>query len=179
MDGQRGGRAYLRARSYRLAAPGPAGRGRRRRICRGSGRKGRKHPLAHRLQRRNLVRTGAGGGFPRRHRSRTNRPPDAVERQRGGVRLQRAVGKRRREHHHHDCRHHAQGRHDLCAGGVGVPPRSDCRLHRHCRTRCRARQGVRAEGPRPSRRGASQPCAAGRTRRRGGGGAAFRRGRGL
>jgi hypothetical protein len=52
---------------------------------------------------------GAGGGFPRRHRARADRPADAVECRRGRVRLQPAGCCRRREHHHGDRRHHPQG----------------------------------------------------------------------
>ena len=54
----------------------------------------------------------------------------------------------------------------LCAGGVGVSSGRGRHLHRCCRARRRARQGVRAEGARPSRRRAAEPRAAGRARRR-------------
>jgi general secretion pathway protein L len=46
--------------------------------------------------------------------ARADRPADAVERQRGGVRLQSACRQRHRKHHHYDCGHHAQGGDGLC-----------------------------------------------------------------
>ena len=111
---------------------------------------------------------GAGGGFPRRHRARADRPPDAMERQRGGVRLQHPDRERTREHHHGDRGHHAQGGDDLRSGGVDISSRRGRGLHRRRRAQCGPGQGVRAESPRPSRCRQAEPRAAGRSRRHGG-----------
>jgi len=126
-DRKRRERDHRGRQSHRRAACDPSGGGRRRRFCgRGAGKadnipariafadgalsapnlgplfRGRRVEIVLQPNASCSDRwsSGAGGGFPRGYRACADRPPDAVDGGRGGVRLHRAGGLWRRHHHH-------------------------------------------------------------------------------
>ncbi len=132
----------------------------------GQGQPGRDRAAAEALPVSSAGTAGARGRLHRGHRARADRSPDAVERERGGVRLHRAQCQRRREHHHDDRRDHAQGGDGICAGAVRVPPVRGRDPAPMSRSDAGARAGVRAKRARIAGCGEAEPHAAARAWRR-------------
>ena len=122
---------------------------------------------------------GARQRIHRRHRAGADRPLDAVDRGRGGVRLRHAGHRRLRQDRDHDRGDDARQYRTLHCRPCGAASRLAVDLHAGGRGDARTDQGVRAAGARTARPAAAEPAVAPRAgRRHGGRGAVDRRRRG-